>query len=252
MDPTTLYQPPTSLLPTLLDPLAPVSTQGSAAAPGRRRAFRRALLAIPAAVGIGWALRSRRAGMVAGGLATLALGALRWQMSRWFCESPAYITDAQIGVLELRTYPRAIEARAELEARSFEEAIDLGFARLACYAFGANAAYEDIEMLTPVIASVSDGVYAMTIAMPPGRTLGSLPAPDDPRVVLREAPERRYAVLGFSGRFSRENVGAQERRLLRHVLGLGLAARARVGVAMYDSPATLPFLRRNEVMIEIQ
>lgn len=246
-----LFQPPTSAPPSFFDWLAPASTQGRAAAPRRRRAFRLALLSIPAAAGISWALRSRRAGVTAGGLATLALGALRWQMSRWFCESPAYTIDGRIGELELRTYPRAVEARAELEARSFEEAIDLGFARLACYSFGANAAYMDIAMTTPVIASVSDGVYAMTIAMPPGRTLASLPEPDDPRVVLREAPERRYAVLGFAGRFSRDNVGAHERRLLRQVLDLGLATRGSVGVAMYDSPATLPFLRRNEVMIEI-
>lgn len=247
----TLYSQPTSSPPSFFDRRAPVSTQGWAAAPRRRRAFRAVLLAIPVATGIGWALRSRRAGMAAGGLAALALGALRWQMSRWFCESPAYITDGRIGALELRSYPRAVEARAELAARSFEEAIDLGFARLACYAFGANAAGEDIEMTTPVIASTRDGVYEMTIAMPPGRTLASLPEPDDPRVVLREAPERRYAVLGFAGRFSPANVGAHERQLLREVLGLGLTVQGSVGVAMYDSPATLPFLRRNEVMIEI-
>ena len=189
--------------------------------------------------------------MAAGGLAALALGALRWQMSRWFCESPSYTVDGRIGDIEIRSYPGAIEARAELEARSFEEALDLGFGRLACYVFGANATDEDIDMTMPVITSIRDGMYAMSIAMPPGRTLSSLPEPSDPRVILREAPARQYAVLGFSGRFSRNNVSTHERRLLREVVDLGLVTRGSVGVAMYDSPATLPFLRRNEVMIEI-
>jgi hypothetical protein len=247
----TLYQEPMRSLPSFFGRFSPVSTQGQEVAPRRKLGFRASLLAIPVATGLGWALRSRRAGMAAGGLAALALSALRWQMSRWFCESPAYTVDGCIGDLEIRSYPSAIEARAELEARSFEEALDLGFGRLACYVFGANATDEDIDMTTPVITSIRDGVYAMTIAMPPGRPLATLPEPNDPRVVLREAPARRYAVLSFSGRFSRRNVSEHERRLLREVIDLGLVTRGSVGVAMYDSPATLPFLRRNEVMLEI-
>jgi SOUL heme-binding protein len=238
-------------VPSFFGRFSPVSTQGQAVAPAHKRVFRAALLGIPLVTGLGWALRSRRAGLAAGGLAALALGALRWQMSRWFCESPSYTVDGRIGEIEIRTYPGGIEARAELEARSFEEALDLGFGRLACYVFGANTTDEDIDMTTPVITSIRDGVYAMSIAMPPGRTLSSLPEPSDPRVMLREAPPRRYAVLPFTGRFSRNNVSEHERRLLRDVIDLGLVTRGSVGVAMYDSPATLPFLRRNEVMLEI-
>src|SRR5690606_921014 len=179
------------------------------------------------------------------------LGALRWQMARWFSETPAYTLDGRVGDLELRSYPMRLEARAELEARSFEEAIDLGFGRLACYLFGANSADEDLAMTTPVVTSIQDGRYTMAIAMPPGRPLATLPEPDDPRIVVREAPSRRFAALRFRGRFTRENVNRHERRLLREVLDLGLVTRGSVSFAMYDSPATLPLLRRNEVWLEI-
>ena len=246
-----LYTQPTRTLPSLFDRFAPVSTQGQAIVDRREQAFRAALLAIPIATGLGWALRARRAGVVAGGIATLALGALRWQMSRWFRATPAYTVDGRVGDVELRSYPSAIEARAELEARNFEDALDLGFGRIACYMLGANSADEGLDMPTPVVTSIHDGAYTMSLAMPPGRTLASLPEPNDPRIVLREAPARRYAVLGFSGRFSRHNVSAHERRLLREVLDLGLVTRGSVCVAMYDSPATLPFLRHNEVWLEI-
>ncbi len=247
----TLSEQTTPSLPSFFGRFPPVSTQGQAVVRPRQLAFRSSLLAIPVAAGLGWALRSRRASLTAGGLAAFALGALRWQMARWFCQSPAYTVDGRVGDLELRSYPTLIEARAELEARRFEEALDLGFGRLACYVFGANAADEDIVLTTPVVTSIHDGMYTMSVAMPPGRPLASLPEPDDPRVVLREAPPRRFASMRFSGRFTRENVSRHERRLLREVLDLGLVTRGSVAFAMYDSPATLPFLRRNEVWLEI-
>jgi hypothetical protein len=246
-----LYEQPTSSLPSIFGRFPPAATQGQAMVAQRRLAMRSSLLAIPIAAGIGWALRSRRTGLAAGGLTALALGALRWQMARWFCDTPAYTIDARVGDLELRSYPAQIEACAELESRTFEEALDLGFGRLACYVFGANATDEDIAMTAPVVTSIQDGMYTMAIAMPPGRPLTTLPEPDDPRVVLRETEGRRFAALRFRGRFTRENVSRQERKLLREVLDLGLVTRGSVGFAMYDSPATLPFLRRNEVWIEI-
>ena len=247
----TLYEQPTASLPSIFGRFPPAATQGQAVVRRRRVAFRSGLLAIPIAAGLGWALRSRRTGLAAGGLAALALGALRWQMSRWFCDTPSYTVDGRVGDLELRSYPMQIEARAELEAQTFEEALDLGFGRLACYVFGANADDEDIAMTSPIVASIQDGMYTMAIAMPPGRPLTTLPEPDDPRVVLREAPPRRFAAMRFRGRYTRENVSQHERRLLREVLDLGLVTRGSVAFAMYDSPATLPFLRRNEVWLEI-
>ncbi|HWU88085.1 MAG TPA: heme-binding protein [Kofleriaceae bacterium] len=213
--------------------------------------FRTALLAIPFATGLGWALRSRRAGFVAGGLATFALGALRWQMARWFLPTPAYAVDGRIDALELRIYPVQVEAATELRVPIFEKALDQGFTRLASYIFGANVISEDIPMTTPVIITMHGGRYEMVFVMPPGRPVASLPQPDDPRVFLREAPERRLAVLPFRGRLTRENVSRHENRLLEVVLDAGLATRGSVGFAAYDAPATLPFLRRNEVWIEV-
>lgn len=238
-------------LPSVFSRLPLASTQGQAVVDHRRTSFRAGLLAIPVAAGLGWALRSRRTGLAAGGLAALALGALRWQMARWFTKTPAYTVDGRIGEIELRAYPMQIEARAELEAKTFEDALDLGFGRLACYIFGANALDEDLEMTTPVVTSLHEGSYTMVFAMPPGRPLASLPDPDDPRVVLSEVPQRRFAVLPFRGRFTRDNVNRHERKLLREVLDLGLVTRGSICFAGYDSPATLPFLRRNEVWIEI-
>ena len=58
------------------------------------------------------------------------------------------------------------------------------------------------------------------------------------------------AALRFRGRFTRENVASHERVLLRHVVDAGMATRGSIRFAAYDSPLTLPVLRRNEVWIE--
>ena len=130
----------------------------------------------------------------------------------------------------------------QLEVQDFERALDSGFGRLACYIFGANARDEDLAMTTPVVTTMRDGVYTMAFGMPPGRSVASLPQPDDPRIELREVPARRIAVLRFHGRFTRDNVEAHERRLLREIVDAGLVARGSVAFAGYDSPATLPAL----------
>lgn len=236
---------------TMPEPLARPVTQGQLAPRWRKQVFRAGLLAIPLAAGLGWSLRSRRAGLIAGGVATCALGALRWQLARWFTDTPAYDVEARVGAIELRSYPTRIEARAVLAACDFEHALDLGFGRLACYLFGANAAEEDIAMTTPAITTLRDGTYTMAFVMPPGRSLASLPLPDDPRVELVEAPASRVAVLPFRGRFTRDNVAEHEEQLVETVVDLGLVTRGSIAFAGYDSPATLPFLRRNEVWLEI-
>lgn len=218
----------------------------------RKLTFLSTLIAVPAAAGLATVLRGPRAGAMAGGITALALGALRWQMARWFADSPAYDVLGKADGLELRRYPMLIEARAEdIEATDFEHALDRGFGRLACFIYGANAEDEDLPMTTPVVTSMHDGRYQMSFVMPPGRPLSTLPRPNDSRVVLREVPARRVAVLPFRGRFTHDNIAAHERELLEKLVEAGLVARGSIYFAGYDSPATLPFLRRNELWIEI-
>src|SRR5688572_9125260 len=95
----TLYEQPSSPLPSILGRFPPVTTQGQTVVRRRRLGFRSGLLAIPIASALGWALRTRRTGLVTGGLAALALGGLRWQMARWFCDTPLYSVDGRIGDL---------------------------------------------------------------------------------------------------------------------------------------------------------
>lgn len=244
-------EPSRPTLPSIFEQFPRVATQSRHAIKLRKTLFFASLAAVPAAVGVALGLSSWKRGAIAGGVAALALGALRMQMARWFTEEPDYVSNGSVDKLQLRTYPVRIEAVTEVDASEFEEALDVGFNRLACYIDGTNSAREAIEMVTPVVTTMRDGRYSMTFVMPPGRDLGSLPRPDDHRVSLRESGETRIAALRFHGRFTKENIAKHERMLLKQLVDAGLSARGSVQFAGYDSPLTLPVLRRNELWIEV-
>jgi hypothetical protein len=249
METSTLEQP--QPLPSVFDHFPGPATQPKTAVTLRKIGFLSTLLAVPAAYVLGHALGSRRTGLIAGGLALLGLGAVRWQLGRWFEETPAYETHGHTGNLELRRYPFRIEARTEVDASNLEDALSRGYSRLECYIYGANTDRQRIARVTPVLTTMRGGVYRTSFVMPPHRSVASLPPPDDVRVELREVPERRIAVLPFRGRFTKDKLAWQERELLHALVEAGLVAKGSVTLATYDSPTTLPALRKNELWIEI-
>ena len=64
-------------------------------------------------------------------------------------------------------------------------------------------------------------------------------------------PGQRFAVLVFSGLAGAEKVQQKSDELLAWVKQRGFKARGVVQLARYNPPWTLPFFRRNEVMVEI-
>ena len=238
-------------LPSVFDRFPAPATQPKTAVTWRKLGFWSTLLAVPAAYAIGRAVGSRRAGTVAGGLALLGLGALRWQLARWFEETPAYETLARVGEIELRRYPFRIDARTEMETADLETALHRGCQRLECFIYGANDNREQIDCVTPMLTSMRDGIYSVSFVMPPHRTVASLPHPDDIRVTLREVPERKIAVMPIRGAITRDNFAWKEKKFLRALLDAGLVAKGSITLATYDSPTTIPALRRNELWIEV-
>ncbi|MDQ3364895.1 MAG: heme-binding protein [Myxococcota bacterium] len=247
----TSLEQPAPPLPSFFDHFPAPSTSPKHAARWRKIAFLTSLAAVPAAAVLGGMVGGRRTALLAGGLAALGLGALRWQLARWFTETPAYQKVSRIGDIEVREYPLRIEARAETDATDFEGALARGFGRLACYIYGANTGHEDLEVTTPILTSMRDGVYTTAFVMPPHRAISSLPRPDDARIELREVAGTKLAAFPFRGRFTRDNIEHHERRFLRALLDAGLVARGSVALATYDSPMTVPQLRRNELWINL-
>jgi hypothetical protein len=239
-------------LPSVFDHFSRPATQARRPLGWRKLTWLASLFAVPAAAGLVVARATTpRRGVLAGGVTALVLGALRVELARWFTPEPAFQLEGKLGDLELRHYDARIEACAEVDVPVLELALDRGYGRLACYVCGANRAGEVLKRTMPIVTAMRDGRYTVSFVMPPGRDLASLPRATHPGVELREIPSRTIAALRFRGRFTRDNIAAHERVLLQQLVDAGLAARGSVGFAAFDSPTTLPILRRNELWIEI-
>jgi hypothetical protein len=217
-----------------------------------KAAFWSSAIAGPPLVGMAAArwFGTRRAGLVAGGLTALALGALRWQLQRLFNGEPDYEVERRIGRLEVRHLAPRVEARTTVDADTFDRGLELGFERLFRYITGDNRTREHLAMTSPVTATHRDG-FTVGFVMPPERTRDMLPVPEDEAILLCETPERRVAVLRFRGRYDAHTVSAQEDELLRLVAEAGLTPVGPITFAGYDPPTTLPLLRRIELSVEL-
>jgi len=198
-----------------------------------------------------------------------------WGGQAMAIEEPAYEVVREGPGFELRRYPPQRLAETEVQGR-FDKVGGKAFGILADYIFGNNQAAEKIAMTAPVTQrpAASDGEragtriemtapvtqraagteadgYLISFMMPERFTLETLPRPNDPRVTLREQPGRLMAVLRYSGGWGESRYRTHEAQLLEAVRAAGLTAIGEPIYARYNSPFSLPFLRRNEVMVEV-
>jgi DNA gyrase inhibitor GyrI len=87
--------------------------------------------------------------------------------------------------------------------------------------------------------------------MPSEYTLASLPKPLDPRVKIREVPAEKRAVITFSGFYNEEKVQEKTQALRDWIKSKSFKPTGEPQFARYNPPWTLPFMRRNEVMIQV-
>jgi len=182
-------------------------------------------------------------------------------------EEPAYTVIEKSGSFELRRYAPMIVAET-LVAGSMDDASGSGFRLIADYIFGNNtvrnggngkismtapvtmaAQSEEISMTAPVSMERSAGKWRIHFVMPSEYTLDTLPRPNNPAVRLREIPATNYAVIRFSGFAGEKKVAAKTAELKAWLEGRGIEPLGNPELARYNPPWTLPFFRRNEVMI---
>lgn len=178
---------------------------------------------------------------------------------------PAFETVARGGDLEVRRYEPMILA-STLVPGDRQVATQEGFRRLASYIFGSNAPRahlamtrpvttrpegERIQMTAPVTSRPEGERWRVSFVMPPGYSLETLPAPTDDRILLEEVPARRVAAWSFSGWATERSVRRNTSRLLEALVARGLVPSSEPVIAQYDPPWRLPFLRRNEILVDL-
>jgi len=181
-------------------------------------------------------------------------------------EKAEYQVIEKEGKFEIREYKPQIVAETVVDA-DFDEAGNMAFRRLFNYISGENRNKESIAMTAPVnqkrssqkIAMTApvnqqqtEGNYVVSFLMPSKYTMETLPEPLDSSVRLRQIPARKVAVIRYSGSWSRKKYEAKKALLEEFIKKKGLKITGQDIFARYDPPFQIPFLRRNEVLFEVE
>ena len=162
-------------------------------------------------------------------------------------EEPVYQVEKawEAEQIEIRAYAPRIMA-----VTGMNEDSDSGFRVLAGYIFGDNAEEQKIAMTAPVQQTIA-GEKEMAFMMPAEYALKDLPQPEDQRVSFREAPAYTAAVIQFSGWASAEKADENWQQLQRFLIAEGIDITGEPTLNQYNPPWTLPFMRRNEIIVPV-
>ena len=163
-------------------------------------------------------------------------------------EEPQWELIDKLDTVELRLYQPSIQAVTELRSSASTSA---GFRRLAGYIFGGNEQAQSIAMTAPVQETLEKERPIMAFTLPAEYALDDLPAPNDDRVSIVEVPERAVATVRFSGWATGPKVARMQRELLATLSSHDIQPVGLPMLNQYNPPWTVPFLRRNEVSVEI-
>ena len=181
-------------------------------------------------------------------------------------EEPAYGTIEKKDAFEIREYQPKLIAQVLVNG-TFDSASSKGFRLLADFIFGNNKtndgakkiemtapvvsrdASEKIEMTAPVLSEEIEKGWYISFNMPKQYTKATLPIPNNLEVKIIEVPEEKYAVITFSGLVREKKYTEMLNLLNEEMKKRDLDPKGPAILARYNPPWTLPFLRRNELMV---
>ena len=182
-------------------------------------------------------------------------------------EEPVYSVVKRFDTCEIRKYDSYLVAETVVEGAP-ESASNRGFKILAGYIFGNNADSKRMKMTVPVTTAGTSTKMAMTKPVTTKRLKQglvmqfvmerkydekTLPKPLDSRVSIKTVPARTIAAHRYSGRVTAQNFEKHRKVLDACVSQVPeVVVTGRPFAAVYDGPWTLPWNRRNEVLLEVE
>jgi hypothetical protein len=155
---------------------------------------------------------------------------------------------------EQRHYPSFVVAETELPG-DFDSASRTGFRRVAAYIFGENSvdagSSRKIAMTAPVTVTPIPSGWRLHFVMPSQEKLETLPKPNNSQVAIRRVDDHEMVSVRFSGWATASAIKENTDRLTEWALSRKLTLVGTPQVARYNDPFTLPWRRRNEILIEI-
>ena len=171
------------------------------------------------------------------------------------------------GEFEVRLYEPQILAQTAA-AGNYRRATTDGYRRLTNYVSGTNQVggiigttaiprlsgsnKPAIEPTLPYYEELVDGMWVTSVAMPEAYTLATLPKPSDARITFETLPRVMVAVIAYMGYPSHSQINSKANKLTGWLRSQGYVAASPARSVVYDSPWTLPTLRRHEIHISIR
>ncbi len=180
-------------------------------------------------------------------------------------ETPDYEVITSTEDYEIRRYDAYLVAEVDVNG-DMRRSGGSAFRILANYIFGDNrsrtrmnmtapvesvASGERMNMTAPVESVPSPDGYTYAFVMERRYTMDNLPLPNDERIRIVERPSRLVAVSRFSGRMNQKLYDSREQALFAALERDGVDVISGPMLARYDAPMTPGFMRRNEIIVEI-
>ncbi len=186
-------------------------------------------------------------------------------MNAYKVSEPSYLTLKADGPITIRQYPSITVAQVEMNGDRYYS-INSGFRLLANYIFGDNKENIKIAMIAPVIQTQIISVntvsndqkpennkWIIRFIMPAGYDKKKIPPqPNDRQIKILSFSEKKYIAIRFSGFNSDRNLNSHLDELKNYVDRNELHTVGSPLYAFYNPPWVLPFLRRNEIMLELE
>jgi hypothetical protein len=188
-------------------------------------------------------------------------------------EEPKFSIIEKSEPFELRAYAPQLIAEVKVEG-DLDTASSQGFRLIAAFIFGQNQVSEKISMTAPVaietaqrtkiVMTVPVGIEAskesatgvnqwlFSFVMPSEYTMATLPKPLNPMVTIRELPAQKRAAIIFSGFNNEAKVLEKTKALEEWIKSKQLQAIGNPQFARYNPPWSIPFMRRNEILITVR
>jgi hypothetical protein len=191
-----------------------------------------------------------------------------WGTNLSALEEPKYSVLKEYENFEIRNYDSYLVAEVDIEG-SYNKTGNEAFRILAGYIFGDNQSStkmnmtapveseaiqtsERMNMTAPVFSNKNVNGYTYRFVMESKYTQETLPVPNNSKIRITEIRDRVMAVISFSGRWSQKNFEKHEQILVNDLKNEGIGVASEAIYARYNAPFTPWFLRRNEIMFEIE
>ena len=160
-------------------------------------------------------------------------------------EEAQYDIAHKTDIYEIRHYSDRLVAQA------INKGDNNTFRKLFNYISGANNNSEKIKMTVPVTQATEDDELFMQFYLPSKYNKKTTPIPTNSEIEVVTIEEGHFAVIKYSGRSSDKNFEKYSTILKQKLLEDKVSIKGNAIRATYNSPFTLPMLRRNEAMFEV-